>query len=68
MELFQSLASKSSDLITLFHKVDANNFGGAISFLSFLYLYRCENKEEDIRAAVRLVAEPFDGFDYEPFV
>ena len=68
LDLFEGMVSKVSDLLVLFEEVDVNNFGRAISFLAFLYMFRRENEEVDIRPTVRLIAQAFHEIDYERYV
>ena len=67
--LFEGMAmvSRVSDLSALFEETNVNNFGRAMAFLAFLYMYKRENGGVDIRPTVRLVAQAFHEIDYERY-
>ena len=65
--LFEGMVSRVSDLSALFEETNVNNFGRAMAFLAFLYMYKSENGGVDIRPTVRLVAQAFHEIDYERY-
>ena len=68
VDLFERMVSKVSDLLVLLEEVDVNSFGRAMAFLAFLYMYKRESGEVDIRPVVRLVAQTFHEIDYERYM
>ena len=62
---FRTMYASPLDLTMIFHEINVNNFGRAISYLAFVYMLR--ESEEITRGAVKLAATALKSFDFTEF-
>ena len=62
---FRTMHASPLDLTMIFHKINVNNFGRAISYLTFVYMMK--QPEEVMRGAVQLRATALKTFDFREF-
>ena len=62
---FRKMHASPRDLTMIFHEIKVNNFGRAISYLTFVYMMK--HSEEVTRGAVQLCATALKAFDFREF-